>query len=107
MMRHPDVLHYESYDLVRPEDGRLTSFCYLPASPVLDRTLDLNSDLMIMDHPLGKSTSALSDKDDHTASYLEHFAGTYQPAVKLDKHGLPLTPQPSDHKDDPLVSRQS
>lgn len=23
--------------------------------------------------------------------------------VKLDKHGLPLVPQPSDHKDDPLV----
>lgn len=24
--------------------------------------------------------------------------------LKLDKHGLPLVPQPSDHKDDPLVS---
>ena len=23
--------------------------------------------------------------------------------LKLDKHGLPLVPQPSDHKDDPLV----
>lgn len=28
-------------------------------------------------------------------------------ALKLDKHGLPLVPQPSDHKDDPLVSRSS
>lgn len=28
-------------------------------------------------------------------------------ALKLDKHGLPLVPQPSDHKDDPLVSRNS
>lgn len=26
------------------------------------------------------------------------------PVLKLDKHGLPLVPQPSDHKDDPLVS---
>lgn len=25
--------------------------------------------------------------------------------LKLDKHGLPLVPQPSDHKDDPLVRR--
>lgn len=24
---------------------------------------------------------------------------------KLDKHGLPLVPQPTDRKDDPLVSR--
>ena len=24
--------------------------------------------------------------------------------VKLDKHGFPLVPQPSDNKDDPLVS---
>lgn len=23
--------------------------------------------------------------------------------LKLDQHGLPLVPQPSDHKDDPLV----
>lgn len=25
-------------------------------------------------------------------------------SVKLDKHGLPLIPQPNQHKDDPLVS---
>jgi hypothetical protein len=25
------------------------------------------------------------------------------PDLKLDEHGLPLVPQPSDHKDDPLV----
>lgn len=25
--------------------------------------------------------------------------------LKLDAHGLPLVPQPSDHKDDPLVRR--
>lgn len=25
--------------------------------------------------------------------------------LKLDAHGLPLVPQPSDHKDDPLVCR--
>lgn len=26
------------------------------------------------------------------------------PDIKLDKHGLPLLPQPSNHDDDPLVS---
>lgn len=26
------------------------------------------------------------------------------PDIKLDKHGLPLLPQPSNHEDDPLVS---
>jgi hypothetical protein len=26
------------------------------------------------------------------------------PGLKLDERGLPLVPQPSDHKDDPLVS---
>ena len=29
------------------------------------------------------------------------------PVLQLDKHGLPLVPQPSDHKDDPLVSISS
>lgn len=26
------------------------------------------------------------------------------PGLKLDERGLPLVPQPSDHKDDPLVN---
>ena len=26
--------------------------------------------------------------------------------LKLDKHGLPLVPQPTSHKDDPLVSKR-
>jgi hypothetical protein len=26
--------------------------------------------------------------------------------LRLDKHGLPLVPQPTQHKDDPLVSQQ-
>jgi hypothetical protein len=29
------------------------------------------------------------------------------PNLKLDKHGLPLVPQPTDHKDDPLVRTHS
>lgn len=29
------------------------------------------------------------------------------PVLKLDGHGLPLVPQPSEHKDDPLVSPSS
>lgn len=29
------------------------------------------------------------------------------PDMKLDAHGLPLIPQPSDHADDPLVCRQN
>lgn len=28
------------------------------------------------------------------------------PGLQLDERGLPLIPQPSDHKDDPLVSRR-
>ena len=28
------------------------------------------------------------------------------PHLKLDERGLPLVPQPSDHKDDPLVPTQ-
>ena len=29
------------------------------------------------------------------------------PNLKLDKHGLPLVPQPTDHEDDPLVRTHS
>lgn len=35
----------------------------------------------------------------------DHEAGKEAlPHIKLDKHGLPLLPQPSSHEDDPLVS---
>lgn len=37
-------------------------------------------------------------QDDHEA------AKEALPDIKLDKHGLPLLPQPSSHEDDPLVS---
>ena len=30
-------------------------------------------------------------------------AAVAAPEAKLDRHGLPLVPQPSDRKDDPLV----
>ena len=31
-------------------------------------------------------------------------SGSSNKTLKLDKHGLPMVPQPSDHEDDPLVS---
>ena len=47
-------------------------------------------------------------KGAYVASHFEDGADvdvkTSQPRLKLDDHGLPLVPQPSDHKDDPLVS---
>lgn len=38
-------------------------------------------------------------KEEHRESVKESL-----PDIKLDKHGLPLLPQPSSHEDDPLVS---
>jgi hypothetical protein len=32
-------------------------------------------------------------------------SGSEAQNLKLDRHGLPLVPQPTDHKDDPLVSQ--
>ena len=43
-----------------------------------------------MANPNGKEWEELAKHEEHDAS------------VKLDKHGLPMVPQPSDHKDDPL-----
>lgn len=34
----------------------------------------------------------------------ESLGGETSIEVKVDKHGLPLIPQPSSHQDDPLVS---
>lgn len=36
---------------------------------------------------------------------IEKKPETFHQQLKLDKHGIPLVPQPSDHEDDPLVSR--
>lgn len=33
----------------------------------------------------------------------EHFVDESPVGQKVDKHGLPLVPQPTDYKDDPLV----
>jgi hypothetical protein len=47
------------------------------------------------------------EKAGYVSSHLEDGADieikNEQPQLKLDEHGLPLVPQPSDHKDDPLV----
>jgi hypothetical protein len=45
-----------------------------------------------MGKPNGDSISDLEKSDEATAT------------LKVDPHGLPLVPQPSDFKDDPLVS---
>jgi hypothetical protein len=34
----------------------------------------------------------------------EELQGKENPPLRLDKHGLPLMPQPTSYKDDPLVS---
>jgi len=34
----------------------------------------------------------------------QELAGDASSNLRLDKHGLPLVPQPTEHKDDPLVS---
>lgn len=39
-----------------------------------------------------------ADADPEVQKAAEHID------LKLDEHGLPLVPQPSDHKDDPLVN---
>jgi hypothetical protein len=44
------------------------------------------------------STRGAGDKLAEIESQRAHIAG-----LKLDKHGLPLIPQPTDRKDDPLV----
>jgi hypothetical protein len=49
-----------------------------------------------------------SDKDVRVSLHVEGSEEemrpkTDQPDLKLDQQGLPLVPQPSDHKDDPLV----
>lgn len=54
-------------------------------------TLDMEKDLPSADHVPDMSASDKSD----TA-----------PVLELDERGLPLVPQPSDHKDDPLVCPQ-
>lgn len=34
---------------------------------------------------------------------MERVKSTAKESIRLDKHGLPLVPQPTIHKDDPLV----
>ena len=41
-----------------------------------------------------------NEANDTTTDSRKEQSGT---ELKLDKHGLPLVPQPSDYKDDPLV----
>jgi hypothetical protein len=47
------------------------------------------------------SHDALHSEDADVESDAKEVAA---PQLKLDAHGLPLVPQPSDAKDDPLVS---
>ena len=47
----------------------------------------------------------LHDPKAEAADYqeTEDIKGPNQSSLKLDARGVPLVPQPSDHKDDPLV----
>jgi hypothetical protein len=47
----------------------------------------------------GKNTS----QDDTEKTAEVEFQGAATANLKLDKHGFPLVPQPTDRKDDPLV----
>jgi hypothetical protein len=52
--------------------------------------------------------ATLNDEKDVRTLHVEYSEDDSQtkhvhPDLKLDEHGLPLVPQPSDHKDDPLV----
>jgi hypothetical protein len=56
--------------------------------------------------------ATLNDEKDSRPSHIESAEDVGQtkeirPGMKLDAHGLPLIPQPSDHEDDPLVCRQN
>jgi hypothetical protein len=56
--------------------------------------------------------ATLNDEKDSRPSHIESAEDVSQtkevhPDMKLDAHGLPLIPQPSDHEDDPLVCRQN
>lgn len=48
---------------------------------------------------LNEATLAKGDEEAAT----EHADAAKTRPLKLDKNGLPMVPQPSDHKDDPLV----
>jgi hypothetical protein len=44
-----------------------------------------------------------SKNDSKTDCEIEDVKYPNVPGLKVDAHGIPLVPQPSDHKDDPLV----
>ncbi len=46
----------------------------------------------------------LADPTDVEKINQEELQGKENPSLRLDKHGLPLVPQPTSYKDDPLVS---
>jgi hypothetical protein len=53
---------------------------------------------------LEEGKESAQDTADNVAEVEVHREATGD--LKLDKHGLPLVPQPSDRKDDPLVRGQ-
>jgi len=46
----------------------------------------------------------MEKNDSHVVEDIEEPSKHAEHDLKLDKHGLPLLPQPTDNKDDPLVS---
>jgi hypothetical protein len=53
-----------------------------------------------------KVVLGLADPTDVEILQHEHLKGEDGSNLKLDKRGLPLVPQPTSHKDDPLVSHK-
>lgn len=61
-------------------------------------------------HPAEKDISSASHVEEQPVQLPINAMGEMKVPIsdlKLDEHGLPLVPQPSDHKDDPLVSVSS
>ena len=57
-------------------------------------------------HVEGKYTNvSVADNTDVGLDNPEQLKGDSSLNLRLDKRGLPLVPQPTPHKDDPLVSR--
>lgn len=50
------------------------------------------------------NTNGNNNDAEHDLNDPQRLAGDAPSDLRLDKHGLPLVPQPTKHKDDPLAS---
>ncbi len=57
-----------------------------------------------VEHAEAMSTGVGVVDSERDLNHPEELKGGEGLNLRLDKHGLPLSPQPTSHKDDPLVS---